>query len=180
LATDAAGLVGLLADPARRKVFAALVLGACTLDEVRTASGLSARAAGTALARLVDGELVLRAGDDHWVIEDAFRAAARDAASTHDHDDHAEASPDAAKVLRAFVRDGTLTSIPTSHAKRLVILDLLVQAFEPGVRYPERAVNAALRRWHPDTAALRRYLVDDGFLERAGGEYWRAGGTFTP
>jgi hypothetical protein len=30
---------------------------------------------------------------------------------------------------------------------------------------------------HPDYAALRRYLVDAGFLDRAGGEYWRSGGT---
>jgi len=30
---------------------------------------------------------------------------------------------------------------------------------------------------HPDHAALRRYLVDEGFLERAGGIYWRTGGT---
>jgi hypothetical protein len=33
---------------------------------------------------------------------------------------------------------------------------------------------------HPDTAALRRYLVDDGFMEREAGEYWRAGGRYTP
>lgn len=33
---------------------------------------------------------------------------------------------------------------------------------------------------YADTAALRRYLVDDGFLERegGGGHYWRSGGTF--
>ena len=37
-------------------------------------------------------------------------------------------------------------------------------------------VNLMLGRWHPDTAALRRYLVDEEFLDRAAGEYWRAGG----
>jgi hypothetical protein len=39
-------------------------------------------------------------------------------------------------------------------------------------------VNLMLGKFHPDTAALRRYLVDDGFLERERGEYWRAGGRF--
>jgi hypothetical protein len=34
-----------------------------------------------------------------------------------------------------------------------------------------------LAQVHPDAAALRRYLVDDGFLSRAGGMYWRTGGT---
>ena len=41
----------------------------------------------------------------------------------------------------------------------------------------EAEVNERLRRFHPDVAALRRYLVDDGFLDRAEGMYWRTGGT---
>ena len=34
-----------------------------------------------------------------------------------------------------------------------------------------------LRRYHDDYAALRRYLVDEGFMTREGGVYWRSGGT---
>ena len=45
------------------------------------------------------------------------------------------------------------------------------------LRYPEREVNALLAVWHPDTAALRRYLVDEGLLSRDAGVYWRSGGT---
>jgi hypothetical protein len=80
-------------------------------------------------------------------------------------------------VLSAFVRDGRLASIPAAHGKRLVILDWLAQQFEPGVRYSEARVNLILGQRHSDAAALRRYLVDDGFLDRAGGHYWRSGGT---
>lgn len=84
-----------------------------------------------------------------------------------------------APSLRAFVKDRKLTAIPTSHSKRLQILDLIAQDFEIGVRYSERRVKDILLRWHPDYAALRRHLVDDGFLERqgGGGHYWRSGGT---
>ncbi len=82
--------------------------------------------------------------------------------------------------LRSFVRGGRLTAIPTQHSKRLVVLDRLAQEFEPGQHYTERQVNSILRRWHDDTAALRRYLVDDGFMARDHGEYWRAGGSFDP
>ena len=57
------------------------------------------------------------------------------------------------------------------------MLDWLAQDFEPGERYTERQVNAILARRHPDTATLRRYLVDEDLLDRAGGEYWRIGGT---
>lgn len=81
-------------------------------------------------------------------------------------------------VLRLFLADdGTLRTIPARHAKRLVVLDHLARVFEIGVRYPESEVNALLRAFHPDVAALRRYLVDDGFLTRAVGVYWRSGGT---
>ncbi|WP_323099656.1 DUF2087 domain-containing protein [Intrasporangium sp. YIM S08009] len=81
-------------------------------------------------------------------------------------------------VLRAFLApDGSLTAIPTKIRKRLVVLDLLAQQFEPGRRYEETEVNNTLRAYHPDVAALRRYLVEEGFLDRADGYYWRSGGT---
>jgi hypothetical protein len=81
-------------------------------------------------------------------------------------------------VLRAFLaEDGSLRSIPTRAAKRLVILDHVAQAFPIGESWPEAEVNAVLRRFHPDVAALRRYLVEDEFLDRRDGRYWRSGGS---
>jgi hypothetical protein len=85
-----------------------------------------------------------------------------------------------AKILRAFVVDGRLASIPSKHAKRQTVLNWLAQEFEPGRHYSEAMVNLILGQRHADTAALRRYLVDDGFLDRANGQYWRAGGTVEP
>lgn len=82
------------------------------------------------------------------------------------------------RVLSVFLRGSTLVAIPARRGKRRVVLDRLAQCFEPGSRYPEREVNDILRTFHPDVAALRRYLVDEGFLDRADGLYWRAGGTF--
>ncbi len=82
------------------------------------------------------------------------------------------------QVLRTFFDAvGRLTSLPAKHAQRLVVLDRLAQLFEPGERYAETEVNARLRSAHDDVAALRRYLVDEGFLSREGGVYWRSGGT---
>jgi hypothetical protein len=176
---DAGVIVRLLADDARRRVVAALVLGATTVDEVRAATGLSTRAVGGALARLVRAELVERADDGtHVLLAEAFRRAAVAVAdSGPPPDPTGDAPPDAAKVLRTFLRGGRLTSIPNSHAKRFVILDRLAQELEPGVRYSEREVNALLRPFHDDVAALRRYLVDEGFVDREAGVYWRTGGT---
>ena len=80
-------------------------------------------------------------------------------------------------ALAPYFEDERLVQIPRQRKKRLLLLDLLAQEFEPGVHYSEGEVNDVLRRFHPDTAALRRYLVDDEFMEREEGEYWRAGGT---
>ena len=80
-------------------------------------------------------------------------------------------------VLRAFVgADGRLLAVPTKLSKRLVVLDLIAQEFEIGRRYSEAEVNTVMWRFHDDHAALRRYLVENEFLERGDGYYWRAGG----
>ncbi len=174
---DPVALVGLLADPGRRRVVAALVLDAGTLDEIVTLSGLPAPAVIRALDRLERSGLAV-SGDGRWhLLGEAFALAARAAAANRMPPVVPAGPPGTEAVLRAFVRDGRLLGIPTVRHKRLVVLDLLAQEFEPGRRYPERTVNVMLGRWHDDTAALRRYLVDDGFLDRAEGEYWRSGGT---
>jgi hypothetical protein len=175
---DAGTLVGLLADDDRRQVFAALTLGATGLDDVVQATGLTAERTGKALARLVDGGLVV-AGDEGSlvVLGAAFQRAARQALARPSREEHAGEPDDRRKVLDVFVRDGRITSLPASRSKRLVVLDWLAQDFEPGQRYSETRVNAILERRHPDVATLRRYLVDDDLLDRDSGEYWRIGGT---
>jgi hypothetical protein len=88
-------------------------------------------------------------------------------------------TPDQERVLRGFFgEDGRLRTIPSKHAKLLVVLDRLAQEFEPGRVYPEPEVNDVLTRFHPDYAALRRYLVENDFMTREDGRYWRSGGTF--
>lgn len=93
---------------------------------------------------------------------------------------------DAASVLAAVARDprlrvflghGRIEVMPAKQSRRRLLLDQIAQAFEPGVRYCERRVSLFLGAIHPDHATLRRYLVDDEFLSRSGGQYWRSGGT---
>lgn len=78
-----------------------------------------------------------------------------------------------ARTMRDFMVEGRLKSIPTQDKKRQVILRYLAGLFEPGRRYPEREVNAILQDVHPDSASLRRHLVDSGLMARDHGVYWR-------
>jgi hypothetical protein len=79
-------------------------------------------------------------------------------------------------VLRTFFREGRLTEIPMKRSKRRIVLERIAIEFDPGRRYHEKEVNAIVGAFFTDHAALRRYLVDEGFLERDHGEYWRVGG----
>ena len=82
------------------------------------------------------------------------------------------------EILSRFFRGSRLVEIPASASKRAVVMERLVQEFEPGVRYEERDVNRILTVFHPDYASLRRYLVNLGLLTRADGVYWRTGGRY--
>ncbi len=168
----AAKLVGLLADHDRLVVVSCMVLGASTVEAVIERSGLEPKAAHDAVGRLASGGLVIVGRDGTLVLlEAAFGAAARASAEPSE-----PAANPTERVIRTFVADGRLKSIPTARSKRVVVLELIAQDFEPGLKYSELEVNAIVGRWHDDYAAIRRYLIDESFLDRGDGVYWRSGG----
>ena len=78
------------------------------------------------------------------------------------------------KVMADFTgRDGRLKDIPAQQKKRDVVLRHILAEFQPGERYSEKQVNAIVRRFHDDTASIRRAMVDNGWLKREAGVYWR-------
>jgi len=87
------------------------------------------------------------------------------------------ATVELSKTLAPYFRDGRLIVIPRRRAARLAVLDVLASEFEPGQRYTEKTVNSVLSRYNPDFCTLRRYLVDEDFMARDEGAYWRVGGT---
>jgi hypothetical protein len=194
---SAATLVGLLAEDDRRLVAAALILAPGDVDDVMTATGLDRRSVVTALDRLTATGLVEAGSDGQYLLlGQAFKLAARAQAEARAGEDPADegvheavdeavdgavdggaGDGEAAKVLSDCIVDGRLVRLPRKRAKRLIVLDHLAQLFEPGEHYTERQVNAALSAFDEDVATLRRYLVDEYFLDRADGNYWRSGGS---
>lgn len=81
------------------------------------------------------------------------------------------------KVIRAFMQDGRVLAFPRKPSRKLILLDILAQLFEPGMRYTELEVNALLRTMIDDYVTARRYLIDFQLLAREEGVYWRIGGT---
>ena len=78
------------------------------------------------------------------------------------------------RVIRSFIRDGRLTTIPARERRRQVIYRYLRDVvFTEDRAYPEREVNQRLALFHPDVATIRRGMVDAGLVTRDGGEYRR-------
>lgn len=177
---DAASVLALLVAGDRLPVVAALVLGVQTIGDISDRTQLPARDVLRVLTRLESAGLASAHGPN-WtlhidVLQDVVTGHRWSPVQHLPSDELAGESPDRAAVLRAFFRDGRLDRLPAQRTKRLVVLDMLARNFEPGVRYPEVEVNEKLTAYHPDYAALRRYLVEEDFLARENGVYWRAGG----
>ena len=166
-----ATVAGLLADEDRLRVFAAVALGARTVEDAARTAGLEEAVVQNALPRLVQAG-VIEQRDGLRVSKEALRAAARERAPKQRGAD--DATADEQRVLRNFVVDGRLVRLPARYEQKRVVLGYVARRFEEGRAYDEREVNALLREFHEDTAALRRYLVDWGLLERSGGVYRRS------
>ncbi|KUL21464.1 DUF2087 domain-containing protein [Streptomyces regalis] len=177
-------LIRLFAEESRVRAFAAVALGAGSSEQVARAAGLSPKETALALLRLRE-QGVVTAGDDGslGVAYGLFREYAREAAQ-REYDSAAAGSPALGDertdlILRTFVRDGRLVRLPAQwNRKKLVLRYIAEQTFEPGVAYPERAVNEKLRVWCEDSddidhVTLRRYLVDLHHLHRSAGIYRR-------
>lgn len=175
MATDR--LMRLFTDETRVRAFAAVALGAETSEEVARAAGLPAKESALALLKLRE-QGVVTAGDgaELRVAYEVFREAAR-----VERTEVAPGNPGSGdeRTLQTFVREGRLVRLPAQWTrKKLVLRYIAEQTFEPGVEYPERAVNEKLQGWcedgDVDHVTLRRYLVDLHHLDRSEGIYRRA------
>lgn len=171
--------VRLLVDPTRLAVLGCVARGDFDVDELASSLEVSKRDVLEGLGKLRAAGLVT---DEGRLGREVLRAVAQDlpqaAPAAAAIADTGEWTPEEAEVLARFFSGSRLSAIPTQQAKRMVVLERLVQEFEPGIRYEEAEVNFTLQMFYADYAALRRYLVDAGFMDRADGVYWRTGGRY--
>jgi hypothetical protein len=170
--------VKVASDPNRLRIIGELAQRPGTIAEIARVLELPFRQAFNHLAYLEFVGLVHKTGDvftlDEAAVESLSKAQFADKRATYVPEPDLDAGT--RKVLAAHLNaDGTIRQIPVQLSKLRILLDYLVSAFTPGVDYTEKEVNAVLRRFHEDTAALRRYLVEAGLLARVsdGSRYWR-------
>ncbi|HEY5670652.1 MAG TPA: metalloregulator ArsR/SmtB family transcription factor [Anaerolineales bacterium] len=172
-----------LADANRLKIVGLLAQQPTTVEGLAAALGLGASTVSHHLSKLAKAGLVSARTDGHYYIysleTDALQAMAERLLSADELprlSDDADLDAYDRKVLANFLdAEGRIKAFPAQEKKFQVILQHVVQAFEPGQHYTEKQVNEILGRYHKDTASLRRGLIDYRLMARqsGGGEYWR-------
>jgi len=167
-----------LASAERLRVIGVLVRGRATQSEIAEQLGLQVRDVFNHLSFLKHVGVVSETDGVYDLNEKAIESLAR---GQFEGKRESYAPPegeqeDIRKVLKNFLNaDGTLKQIPAMGNKLLILLNFIVDAFAFDTNYTEKEVNTILRRFHVDTAALRRYLVDSSLMAREsdGTRYWR-------
>jgi len=171
-----AEFLSLSLDPIRLALLGAAAVGPVDVAVVAKDLGIDERKVLREYGKLAGSGLV---GGDRRLDLEALRELARSVPTDAPIDPTIVDGPwtdEEAVVLSRFFSGRRLTNVPSDRSKRLLVLELLALEFEPGRRYPEREVDFALQLFFADYATLRRYLVDEGFMTRADGVYWRTGG----
>jgi hypothetical protein len=166
-----------LASADRLRIVGLLSQGPKRTTEIAEALGIHPSEVNRHLEQLTASNVVREAEGLYTLDEKAIESLARGQfEGKRPVYESKEGKEDVRKVLKSFVQaDGSLKQIPPMGNKLLIILNLIVEAFEFDAYYTEKEVNTILRRFHVDTAALRRYLVDYKFMAREsdGTKYWR-------
>ena len=162
----------------RLRIIGVLVRGRATQAEIAEQLHIPVRDVFNNLSYLVEVGVVNETDGVYDLDEKAIESFARGQfeGKRPSYEASQEEPEDVRKVLKNFLNaDGSLKQIPLQGNKILIVLNFIVDAFAYDTNYTEKEVNSILRRFHIDTATLRRYLVDNGRMAREsdGTRYWR-------
>ena len=153
-------ILAALSDDAAREVYARAVLGESVADAL---AALAPSRARRVIAALTSASLIVDTADAYvasgTVFIDALAAAPLPARPTG---------------VDRFFTDGRLTGYPSRAADRREVLAFVAsRILRDGERLSEPEINERLSTVVDDVAAIRRYLVDEGLIERtrSGTEY---------
>lgn len=172
-----------LGEPNRLKIVGLLAQKPHTVEQLGEHLGVSVSTVSHHLARLADAGLVRARAESYYSVyslrTDVLTSMAKNLLSQAEQprkDADEDLDSFGRKVMTSFATpDGRIKAFPMQEKKFLVLLQHILKAFEPGVRYTEKRVNQILANYNEDTAKLRRALVDYRFMARegGGGKYWR-------
>jgi hypothetical protein len=78
-------------------------------------------------------------------------------------------------VIKTYMDEsGGLKSYPAKEKKKIIVLEEISKNFSKGKTYSEKEINRILKRVYEDYVAIRRALIEYGFIERTNdcSSYW--------
>lgn len=167
-------LLDLLCDADRLRLIGRLIEGNSTITELAAELSMKPQAVARHVRSLEDAGLLRKdAGDGTLEFDIASLRERLAELRPEAAEPFRDESDDDGRVLRAFVEGGRLVHLPTQRSRWQVVLSWLAGQFDVGREYPEPEVNEILGAIHEDHATLRRRLVDEGYMARERGVYWR-------
>jgi DNA-binding HxlR family transcriptional regulator len=175
-----------LGEPNRLRIVGLLAQRAYTVEQLGAALGVGVSTVSHHLTRLAGAGLVSARSESYNNLYSLKTNALSGMAKTllaqaqpERPENEQELSDYDRKVLATFTTaDGRIKTFPMQERKFRVLLRYILPSFSHGVRYTEKRVNEILSKYNDDTARLRRWLVDFGYMARegGGGKYWRVDG----
>jgi predicted transcriptional regulator len=176
------GFFKALGDEKRLKIVGLLAQKSLCVEELAAILDLSAATVSHHLRKLVEAGLVEATAEGYYNVYSLRAEPLREmskrllsAKTFQDTTRSLDLGSYDRKVLRDYLENGRLKTIPAQRKKRDVILRHIMREFEPGRRYAESEVNEIISRFHEDYATIRRELIMRRMMDRegGGGDYWR-------
>ena len=175
---DILSFVKAMASAERLRIVGLLSQGSKRAPEIAELLGMHASDANRHLEQLTTSGVVNEADGVYNLDEKAIESLARGQfeGKRPMYVPEEDSDEDVRKVLKTYLNaDGTIKQLPQEGRKMEIMLRFVLDAFPFDSNFTEKEVNAILRRFHVDTATLRRTLIDYGFMDREGDgtKYWR-------
>lgn len=178
---DLSRLLKVIADETRLRILGALASRPLTGKEIAELLELTPPTISHHMRKLTDAGIVIAESDAQrqWyrlnsdLLADSRRVPLKpeELSIPESVGDESDDARFRAKVVRDFFDGERLKEIPAQRKRRVIVLQYLMERFDPGRTYKESEINALLKPAHEDVATLRRELIDYGYMERDRGIY---------
>lgn len=148
-------------------------------EELATILGLNPATVSHHLGKLADAGLLEARKDQYYqtfsLTKNVLQRSLEDVIRLPQPELDARVKVDAytSKVLQTFFKHGRLKQIPAQKKKQRIILEHIVQEFEPGRSYGELEVNRILVDFNDDVAWMRRAMIEFKLMTRKQSTYRR-------
>ena len=177
---EAIRLFKCLSDKSRIQILKSLAIEDMYVERLAERLGITAPTVSFHLKKLADAGAVTSYKSQYYMMysinKEVFETSILEILSKESDEADVQARRDAEyrqRVIDAFFEYGRLKSIPTQKKKELIVLEVIVQAFEYDRLYSEREVNITLADYYDDFCTLRRDMIAEGLLDRNSKGYWR-------